>query len=69
MGQQWHVARDGAGRDEAIVGAADGQALPAASRIQQRSVTRQVEVPVPDTLVFLFTPGPVKWKLWMFDLS
>ena len=26
-------------------------------------------MPVDGTLVFLFTPGPVRWKLWMFDLS
>ena len=24
---------------------------------------------MPVTLVFLFTPGPVRWKLWTFDKS
>src|SRR5262245_41660339 len=26
-------------------------------------------VPTPDTDVFTFTPAPIRWKLWMFDLS
>jgi uncharacterized protein YqfA (UPF0365 family) len=33
------------------------------------SVTVKVFVPVPDTLVFTFTPGPVRWKLWIEALS
>src|SRR6266478_4796763 len=28
-----------------------------------------VFVPTQGVLVSLFTPGPVRWKLWMFDLS
>src|SRR5205809_4935643 len=33
------------------------------------SVTVHCVVPVEPTPVFLFTPGPVRWKLWMPDLS
>src|SRR3954468_21447950 len=33
------------------------------------SVTVHVNVPFAPTPVFLFTPGPVRWKLWMFDRS
>ena len=29
----------------------------------------KVFVPAPDTLVFTFTPFPLRWKLWMLDLS
>ena len=28
-----------------------------------------VFVPVAETLVFTLTPGPVRWKLWIDDLS
>src|SRR5690242_19039965 len=33
------------------------------------SVTVQVNVPFAPTPVFLFRPGPERWKLWMFDKS
>src|SRR4051794_26978025 len=33
------------------------------------SVTVHVNVPFGPTPVFLFTPGPVRWKLWMLDKS
>src|SRR5204863_5821656 len=33
------------------------------------SLTVQVFVPTAPTLVFLFTPGPKRWKLWALDLS
>src|SRR3954452_24787272 len=33
------------------------------------SVTFHVVTPVPETLVVLSTPGPVRWKLWMLDRS
>ena len=33
------------------------------------SVRFQVKVPVPETDVFLFTPGPVMCQLWALDLS
>jgi hypothetical protein len=33
------------------------------------SVTDQVWLPVPLTDVFLFTPGPNRWTLWIEDLS
>ena len=34
------------------------------------SVTVTVFVPLNGVVViFLFTPGPFRWKLWMFDLS
>src|SRR4029453_6683204 len=29
----------------------------------------QVVSPLNDTLVFLFRPGPIRWKLWIVDLS
>ena len=32
------------------------------------SVILNVFDPVAATLVFTFTPGPFKWKLWMLDL-
>src|SRR4029077_4236508 len=32
-------------------------------------VTVNVFVPMADTEVFTLTPGPVRWKLWMLDLS
>ena len=32
-------------------------------------VIANVFVPTAGTLVFTFTPGPVRWKLWMLDLS
>src|SRR6476646_4085939 len=32
-------------------------------------VTFHVYVLTAETLVFLSTPGPVRWKLWMLDLS
>src|SRR5262245_61299918 len=32
-------------------------------------VTVHVELPVFGVLVLLFTPGPLRWKLWRFDLS
>src|ERR671934_2000662 len=33
------------------------------------SVTVHVNVPFAPTPVFLLMPGPVRWKLWMFDRS
>ncbi len=33
------------------------------------SVSVHVVEPLNVTDVFLFTPGPVRWKLWIFDLS
>src|SRR5262245_34406336 len=33
------------------------------------SVTVHVNVPCEPTPVFLFTPGPLRWKLWMFERS
>ena len=32
-------------------------------------MTVNVFVPVPETLVFTLTPGPVRWKSWIADLS
>ena len=32
-------------------------------------VTCQVNVPLPLTGVFLLTPGPVRWKSWVFAMS
>src|SRR6266550_1756417 len=33
------------------------------------NVTAQVNVPLAPTDVFLFRPGPLRWKLWMLDRS
>src|SRR6476660_2250218 len=33
------------------------------------SVTVHVKVPLAPTPVFLLSPGPVRWKLWMFERS
>src|SRR5215831_8645602 len=33
------------------------------------SVTVHVDVPVAPTSVFLLMPGPLRWKLWMLDMS
>jgi hypothetical protein len=37
--------------------------------VPAESVTVQVCVPVNETAVAAFTPGPERWKLWMLDRS